>query len=60
LHCWPKKPAKVANKKVAEVNIPEAVKKEKTAPELKVSAKPASKAKKSKTKVVPQKLDEAS
>jgi hypothetical protein len=55
-----KKPAKVANKKVAEVNIPEAVKKEKTAPELKVSAKPASKAKKSKTKVVPQKLDEAS
>jgi hypothetical protein len=55
-----KKPAKIANKKVAEENISEAVAKEKAAPELKVSAKPASKAKKSKAKVVSQKLDEAS
>ena len=55
-----KKPAKVANKKVAEENISEAVTKEKAASELKVPAKPASKIKKSKAKIVSQKLDEAS
>ncbi len=55
-----KKPAKVANTKAVEKNSSEPATKEKTATEIKSAAKVTGKVKRSKAKVVPEKLDEAS